>query len=159
LSQYQSSITVACPPDQVFEFVSRPENMPQYLPTVHEARPQGEGRVEVDGNAAGHEYHSDGWFELDQQARTMKWGSDGENRYSGHLEVKDGGPQALVNITLNFDPRPDQEEAFRQQMGTRDATIRDGLSKALESIKNICEGHGGKVPSQADRINHQGYVS
>lgn len=151
MSDYSRTIELNCPAEEVFTFVKDPRNMPQYLPTVHDARPQGEGRVEVAGDAAGHDYRSDGWFDIDDQSRSMRWGSDGENKYSGSLEVEEMGDRCRVTVNLRFEPRPDQDQAFQEQTGSRDATINDGLQAALESIRNICEGQGGKVPSQADQ--------
>ena len=150
MSEYQASTTVNALAQEVFQFVSDPESMPRYLPTVHAAQCQGPDRVRVQGEAAGHSYDYDGWFRADSEAMTMEWGSDGENRYSGDLRVRDNGESCYVTVHLMFEPRPDQDEAFREQMGSRDRTIQDGLEKSLESIRNICEGTGDKVPSQAE---------
>ncbi len=83
MAEYTDRIDVAAPADAVFQFVSDVENLPKYLPTMHHAHTQGAGRIEVDGEANGHAYHSDGWFKVDQAGRSMSWGSDGENDYSG----------------------------------------------------------------------------
>lgn len=157
MSQYTSQTTVNAPADEVFRFVTDFDRMHDYLPTLQRATPQGEGRIQVEGNAAGHPYNADGWFEADENRRTMRWGSDGEHKYSGHLEVQDRGAGCEVSVTLDFEPNPGMDEEFRKQMGSRDAAVREGLDKALQSIKNICEGTGGKVPSAADE--RRGYVS
>ncbi len=149
MSRYESEIKVQAAPDAVFAYVKEPRNMPKYLPTVHGASSQGEGRVAVDGEAAGHEYHSDGWFKVDDDARTMSWGSDGENKYSGDLHVREHEDHSHVAVSLDFEPKPGQEEAFEAQSGSRDKTIQEGLDAALQSIKNEIEGQGGKVPSPA----------
>lgn len=151
MSEYNHRVTIERPANEVFQFVSKPENMPRYLPTVHDATSLGEDRVVVAGKAAGHPYRNDGWFEVDETSRTMKWGSDGENRYRGDLRVEDLGDRCEVAVHLSFEPRPDQEKAFQAQMGSRDRVIDEGLEDALESIRNICEGTGGKVPNQAER--------
>ncbi len=156
MPDYHHTITVNCDADQVFEFVSNPANLPKYLPTVHDARPQGEDRVEVSGQAAGHTYHSDGPFNVDREAKSMTWGSDGENHYKGRLEVSEDGGMSLIDVTLSFDPRPDQDQQFESQTGSRDRTIDEGIRAALESIRNHCEGTGTKVKSSGDR--QQGYA-
>jgi uncharacterized membrane protein len=145
---YNHTIAVDCDADQVFAFVSDPENMPRYLPTVHHAHPQGEERVEVEGEAAGHPYHSDGWLKLDQGAKRMAWGSDGENQYRGELEVVEDGGKSLITVTLHFQPRPDQQAQFAQQAGRPNAAIDEGIRKALESIRNHCETPGAKTPTK-----------
>ena len=151
MSHYASELKVEAAPDAVFDYVKDPAHMPKYLPTVHGAHDQGQGRVAVDGEAAGHEYHSDGWFKVDDAARTMAWGSDGENKYSGNLEVRAHEDHSHVKVSLDFEPKPGQEKAFEAQSGSRDKTIQDGLDAALKSIKKEVEGTGGKVPTRADR--------
>jgi uncharacterized protein YndB with AHSA1/START domain len=158
MSEYMSMITVNCPSYEVFEFISDVTNMPQYLPTVHRADFQPGDRVEVEGEANGRHYVSDGWFDVSEDSMRMTWGSDGENKYSGHMQVVDAGDKSQVTVGLRFEPKPHQEAEFRRQMGSRDAAIQEGLNKALQSIKNVCEGKGGKVPSSADTQN-RGYVS
>ena len=85
MPKYTDRIEVAVAPEVVFRFVSDIKNLPKYLPTVHEAHSQPHERVEVDGTANGHAYKSAGWFKVDPSERTMTWGSDGENDYSGKI--------------------------------------------------------------------------
>jgi uncharacterized membrane protein len=152
---YTASQIISAPANEVFAFVSDISRMPEYLPTVHQARPQGHNRVEMEGNAAGHEYKSDGWLEADEKIHTMRWGSDGESDYSGHLEVQNRGEDSFVTVTLNFNPPAEMDHEFQRRMGSRDAAIKEGLQKALHSIKNVCEGTGVKVRTFADQ---KGYV-
>ena len=44
-----------------------------------------------------------------------------------------------------FDPKPELAKKFDEQGGDRHQVINDGINKALVSIKNLCEGKGGKV--------------
>ena len=94
MAEYTDRIDVAAPADAVFGFVSDVANLPKYLPTMHDAHAQGPDRVAVDGEANGHHYHSDGWFKVDYAGRSMSWGSDGENDYSG----KDEGDRGRVEV-------------------------------------------------------------
>jgi uncharacterized protein YndB with AHSA1/START domain len=147
MSQFEATQTVHASPQQIFDFISKPSNLPQYLPTVHNAQPQGQERVRVQGEAAGHRYDSDGFYHVDKDSMRMEWGSDGENAYRGWMQVEDAdsGSSAQVTVHLSFEPRPDMKERMAQQSGSHDKTIQDGLEKALVSIKNLCEGRGGKV--------------
>jgi ribosome-associated toxin RatA of RatAB toxin-antitoxin module len=147
MSQYEHTETVRAEPQRVFEFISQVQNLPQYLPTTKSAQPQGPDRVRVQGEAAGHQYDSDGFYHVDPQKMRMEWGSDGENAYRGWMEVKDNdsGSSAEVKVHLSFEPREEIGRNMDKQTGDRDTTIRQGLEKALQSIKNLCEGTGGKV--------------
>ncbi len=146
MSEYHHSQRVQASADQVFAFVSDFKNLPKYLPTVRQARLQAGERIQVQGEAEGHQYDNDGFFKVDQEARRMEWGSDGENNYQGWLEVQpDGEDDALVIVHLWFEPHAHQTKQFEQQTGDRDRTIQRGLEDALASIRNLLEGRGGKV--------------
>lgn len=151
MSEYEHTANVQSRAQQVFDFVSNVSNLPRYLPTVQKAMPQGEERVRVQGEAGGRQYDSDGFYRVDKSRKRMEWGSDGENQYRGWLEVKDGesGTTATVTAHLSFEPREDTRQKLDQQSGDYHRTIQDGLEKALQSIKNLCEGRGGKVESSA----------
>ena len=150
MAEYTDRIDVAAPADAVFTFVSDIENLPKYLPTVHGAHTQGVARVEEDGKANGHDYHSDGWFKVDQASRTMTWGSDGENDYSGKMAVTGDASQSSVTCSLRFSPKGDVKESMDKNQGGPSAAMTDGLQASLQSIKQICEGTGGKQPSTAE---------
>lgn len=150
MSEYKHSISVQASPDQVFAFVSQVENLPKYLPTVHNAAPQQGERVRVEGEANGHAYTDDGFYRVNQAQRRMEWGSDGENNYSGWLEVSSNGNGSNITVNLSFEPRGQLDQQLEQQAGNRDQAIREGIAASLQSIQNIVEGEGGKVPSRAD---------
>lgn len=151
MNEYEHTLTIKSRPQQVFDFVSEISNLPRYLPTVRNAMPQGTARVRVQGEAAGHQYDSDGYYHVDKTRQRMEWGSDGENQYRGWLEVTgdDADTTATVTVHLSFEPRPDIAERYDQQSGNRHRTILEGLESALQSIKNLCEGKGGKIEPHA----------
>ena len=150
MAEYTDRIDVAAPADAVFAFVSDIENLPKYLPTVHHAHPQGGERVEVEGEANGHPYNSDGFFKVDQSSRTMTWGSDGENDYSGKMKVTGDGSMAQVECSLKFTPSADMKQSMDKNQGGPSAAMTDGLHASLQSIKQLCEGTGGKEHSTAE---------
>ncbi len=149
MPDYEHSLTIEASPDTVFAFVSEIANLPKYLPTTHQAEAQPGGRVRVQGEAGGHKYDSDGYFRLDKPNFRMEWGSDGENRYLGWLEIDGAADECEVTVHLTFQPKPEQGERMDEQTGDRDKTISDGLIASLESIRNYVEGHGGKVEPAA----------
>ena len=150
MPEYTDSIDVAASPDAVFRFVSDIENLPKYLPTVHEASSEPHERVEVGGKANGHSYHSAGWFKVDAVSRTMTWGSDGANDYSGKMGVSGEGATSKVECSLQFTPTTAIKDAMDRHQGGPSAAMTDGLRASLASIKAICEGTGGKQESTAE---------
>lgn len=150
MAEYTDRVDVAAPANDVFRFVSDIGNLPKYLPTVHHAQSHPHQRVEVDGKANGHAYQSEGWFKVDQAARTMTWGSDGSNNYSGKMAVLEEGSISKVECSLHFTPTAEIKESMDRHQGGPSAAMTDGLRASLASIKAICEGTGGKQPSTAE---------
>lgn len=147
---YNSSLQIDAPASDVFRFAIEPANMPKYMPTTESAEMQGENRIRVKGEAAGHKYDSDGWFKKDESAQSFSWGSDGENDYSGMMQIQSHGEGSLATVELRFAPKPEMDAEFEKQMGSRRATIQTGLDAALQSLKNLIEGKGGKVKVPAE---------
>jgi uncharacterized membrane protein len=153
-NEFEQSITVAAPVDDIFDFVSDVKNVPQYLPTVKSAQPQQGERIRTQGQAGERSYDSDGHFRVDKQAHRLEWGSDGENDYSGWLEVQgDGGAQSQVKVHIHYAPKPEvlQHMVERSPSHSFESAMNEGISKTLESIKRICEGKGGKEEIEANK--------
>jgi uncharacterized membrane protein len=156
MAEHASRIGIDRPAGEVFAFLSDIGHMPDYLPTVHEASPQGEshegeGRVVVAGEANGRPYRSDGWLRLDRAAGRMEWGSDGENDYRGEMRVTPRGDRACeVEVHLHLTPRPMLERQLTAQTGNAEYSVQEGVEAALASIKALCEGTGGKRATSAE---------
>ena len=151
MPEYTDRIEVAAAPEAVFRFVSDIANLPKYLPTVHEAHAKAHDRVEVDGKANGHAYASVGWFKVDEAGRTMTWGSDGANDYSGKMAVSGEGDASRVECSLHFTPTGEIKDSMDRNQGGPSAAMTDGLRASLASIKQLCEGTGGKHTSTAEK--------
>lgn len=138
---------------EVFAFVSDIRNMPRYLPTVRQAAPKGEGRVVAEGEANGHACRSDGWMRLDRAATTMARGSDGETDYRGEMRIADSGDgRARAELRVHLTPKPGLARSLRAQTtGDADTSVQEGPDAALRSIRNHCEGRGGKESASAGR--------
>ncbi len=147
MGEYERSISINASREQIENFVSDVQNLPRYLPTTKHAEPEQGERVRVQGETpTGHHYDADGYFRIDRNTHRMEWGSDGEQRYSGRLEFQgpEGDFPTQVFVHLSFDPPPQVGQAMAQRTGSQEETINEGLDKALQSIKNILEGTGGK---------------
>ena len=153
-TEFEQSITVAAGADSIFDFISDVKNVPQYLPTVKNAQPQQGERIRTQGQAGDRSYDSDGHFRVDKQSRRLEWGSDGENDYSGWLEVQgSGGSQSEVKVHIHYAPKPEvlQHMVERSPEHSFESAMNEGISKTLESIKRICEGKGGKEEIEANK--------
>ncbi len=172
MAEYTDRIDVAASADAVFAFVSDIENLPKYLPTVHHAHPQGNERVEVEGEANGHPYNSDGWFKVDQAARTMTWGSDGENDYSGKMKVTGDGSRAQVECSLQVHAAGGHQAVDGPEPGRpecRDDGRPDGLAakhqadlrghrRASSPARRSRGANGGALPRAHQRTGSSGHL-
>ncbi|WP_041243971.1 hypothetical protein [Gloeobacter kilaueensis] len=123
------------------------KNVPQYLPTVENAQPQQGERIRTEGQVGEKHFESDGHFRVDKAAKRLEWGSDGEHEYNGWLEVKEnGGSTSEVKVHIHYKPRPEamQRMAEKSPGHSFESAMAEGIGKTLQSIKNICEGTGGK---------------
>ena len=80
----------------------------------------------------------------------MTWGSDGANDYSGKMEVSGEGDRSKVQCSLQFAPSADIKDAMDKHQGGPSEAMTNGLRASLASIKDICEGTGGKHAGSAD---------
>lgn len=143
MKEFEHSLTVGAPAESVFDFVADVRNMPRYLPTTRGAQPQGEDRVQVQGEAKGHAYAADGYLRQDRQNLRLDWGAD-ERHYSGWLRVEPQGDASQVTVHLTFQQLPG-----RGEYAASESDIHQGLVTALQSIRNLVEGRGGKVEPPA----------
>ena len=114
MQEYEQSKVVAAPANEVFAWVSDVENLPKYLPPVKNAGIEGpsEGdnpgekiktHVEIPDRG---EFESEGYFDVDADARTMRWGAETDRDYSGWLTVAEKGDgEGEVTVHLSFGPR------------------------------------------------------
>lgn len=148
MSEYTASTNIHASADQLFQYMSQPENMRQYLPTIQEAEPTEGEHIHIVGDSPGGHYDVEGHFHVDEAARRMEWGADGQNRYSGWMKVEGDDLESKVTVHLSFDPLPDQEAKFEAISGDRDKAIHNGLEETLRAIKAIVEGNRTMVDVQ-----------
>src|SRR4051794_34974203 len=113
MEDYQGSTTIDAPAEELFEYLSRVENLPQYFDRMTSARNLPGNEVEVEakvepGDAGSSEgdgertVGGDAWFTIDADHLTVKWGSEGPHDYHGQLEVTPSGDAAsTVTVSLH----------------------------------------------------------
>ena len=135
----------------MFAFVSNASNLATILPTVDTVEPQADGRLEVHGEVRGHPYEDDGWFRVDEARRRIEWGAD-EHNYSGWLTVadEDGGAQVVAHLSFAPFVTP-SGGPISGELETDPDPIEQSLEAALDSLRNVMEGRGGKEEPAAVR--------
>jgi hypothetical protein len=120
MTEHQSSIVVDLPADLVFAYLSDVENLPEYLPRMTQAHQTGEHDVEVtaqlpagraEGGGSDSDEGGDGpkevggtaTWDVDEQSRQLRWGSEGDKDYGGRIGVEPQGDKACtVTVALRW---------------------------------------------------------
>ena len=152
--EYEQTQVIAASPDEVFAWVTDVGNMPGYLPPIKEASIEGESapgtpgeKVRMEGEIPDRgEFESEGYFDVDAEARTMRWGAETDRDYSGWLTVAEAGDgQSEVTVHLSFGPRSVEGEIQEDSSDDRDP-LEESLEATLESIRRQIEEGSGKLP-------------
>ena len=144
MAEYERSRQIGVAPEYVFAFVSNVENLPNILPTVESMEPHTKDRIHVHGKSHGKSYDDEGWFHVDPARRRLEWGDDARN-YSGWMTVgpADAGSEVVAHISI----APFVTETGRpvtDEMDDGADPIEESLESALDSLRNLMEGTGGK---------------
>lgn len=88
MSEYERTATIRTPPQAVYDFVSKVENLPRFMPTTDSAQSLSGGEhVRVAGAVKGHSYSADGYFHAEPNAQRLEWKAD-EGYYEGWLQAR-----------------------------------------------------------------------
>jgi carbon monoxide dehydrogenase subunit G len=133
MGDYERSTTVDLPRDELFEFLSKVENLPRYMDRITEAHSLAGDEVSVQARVEPGDVGSDkgertvqgeAWFRIDADARRLEWGSEGPNNYSGQLEVSEDGAGSTVTVRL----RTEHDDA---------PGIESGIEDTLANIQRV----------------------
>jgi uncharacterized membrane protein len=128
MTDYATTTEVSAPAQQLFDYLADVSNLPTYFSRMTSAEPAEGEAVHVTAEVNGTTEEGEAWFEVDRDAKALRWGSEGPNNYSGHLEVTDRGDDAsAVTVTLTT------------QRGSGEQ-IQDGLNETVANIKRLVEG-------------------
>ena len=144
MADYERTTTVDAPADDLFEYLSKVENLPNYMDRMTSAHNLPGDEVEVEakiepGDAGG---GSAGGWRADRRRRGVvhdrrrpheaQLGAEGPHDYSGELEVTPDGAASQVTVRLHT---------------THDAAgIEDGIEQTLANIQRIAGADGGLNP-------------
>jgi uncharacterized membrane protein len=142
MADYERTTTIDAPADDLFEYLSKVENLPQYMDRMTSAHNLPGDEVEVEakiepgdvGSDSGGERTVGGeaWFTIDADQMKLAWGAEGPHDYKGELEVTPDGAASQVTVRLHT---------------THDAEgIEDGIEQTLANIQRIAGSDGGLNP-------------
>lgn len=127
MGDYEQTTTVSTDADALFVYLADVHNLPSYFASMKSAEPAGKDAVHTVAEVEGTEREGEAWFTTDAAARSIRWGSEGPNNYSGELSVSGADGGSSVTVTLHTE----------HVDGDR---IDDGLRETLRQIKTNVEG-------------------
>src|SRR3978361_1419309 len=101
MADFLASTDVAAPADELFDYLSQVQNLPQYFERMTSVTDNEDGTISVSADLGDRVVEGEAWFEVDQDERALTWGSEGPNNYSGQLQVSGNGSKATVEVTLH----------------------------------------------------------
>jgi polyketide cyclase/dehydrase/lipid transport protein len=136
MKTYDRKITMEVDPDRIFDFVSDPRNLPQFLPEVKRAEKLEGDRIRLQGDSHGHSYDAEGFFRDDRHRRRIEWGAEGDHSYSGWMQIREGDASSLVSeieMELKFAQPPADAQKILDEMGQTLQAIRDHFLRPVHS--------------------------
>jgi len=141
MTQYHHTATADVPADELFAFLSHPENLPRYFPAMKVAEPQGGDTVHVEAEVHGHRVASEAWLHTDPANRSLSWGAEGPDDYHGELRIADAGPASSeITVTLHSVREADGDEV---QQGLERTIAAMTHAATADADVEAAEGHGG----------------
>jgi uncharacterized protein YndB with AHSA1/START domain len=144
MADYERTSTIDAPAEDLFEYLSKVENLPKYMDRMTSAHNLPGDEVEVEakvepgdvgggGNSGGEQtVGGEAWFKIDADHMKLTWGAEGPHDYSGELEVTPDGASSQVTVRLHT---------------THEAEgIEDGIEQTLANIQRIAGSDGGLNP-------------
>lgn len=132
MPDYSRSTTIDADPDELFQYLSKVENLPDYFSGVKEAHSATGDEVHVtapaevtggEGDAEG-QVEGNAWFSIDADRRALSWGAQGPHDYKGELSVSEDGGGARVRLSLHTEH--DAADAINQ-----------GIDETLANIERL----------------------
>ena len=151
MAEYERSRLVQASPDDVFAFVSDARQPGDVLADGGHGRTASGGSCRGPRRGPGQDYEDDGWFRVDEARHRIEWGAD-ERTYSGWLTVaaEDGGAQVVAHLSFAPYVTPAGRPITGEPPDDPDP-IEQSLEAALDSLRNLMEGRGGKEEPAAVR--------
>ncbi len=108
MPSYERSITIDAQPDELFDFLSKVENLPRYFSGITDAHSATGDEVHVTARIPpeatpgpdSEKVEAYATFDIDADRKTLHWGTDNEHHYHGELQVtpEDGGSRLKLRL-------------------------------------------------------------
>ena len=126
MGDYQRSIEVSAPAEQLFGYLSDVRNLPRYFSAMTSAEPAGGESVAVSATVNGTDERGEAWLRVDRRQQRLEWGSEGPGNYHGRLVVAGDATTSSVTVFIHTED-------------VDSATVSLGLDDTLAAVKRLVE--------------------
>jgi uncharacterized membrane protein len=126
MADFVANTDVAAPAAQLFDYLSQVQNLPNYFDRMTSVTDNGDGTIAATADLGDRTVEGEAWFNVDEDAQALSWGSEGPNNYSGELRVTGNEASSKVEVTLHTERAGGPE-------------IQQGLERTVAAIKTIVE--------------------
>ncbi|WP_410586572.1 SRPBCC family protein [Amycolatopsis sp. lyj-23] len=141
MTEYRHTATADIPADELFAFLSHPENLPRYFPEMKVAEPKGGDSVHVEAEVHGHRVAGEAWLHTDPATRSLEWGAEGPDDYHGELRINEESPTSSeITVTLHSVREADDGEV---QQGLERTVAAMTHAASADADVEAAEGQGG----------------
>ncbi len=138
MTEFEATRTVPAPPDVVFATAADLGSLAEWLPEDVHVSPLADNVVRAEG-AGVPESPREGVAGSSPQQRRLEWGSRGDGRYAGWLQVHDEGSLGS-DVTLHLSFLGDQAAASG---GTAGREVEQMLSESLDRLAALVARNTG----------------
>lgn len=113
MPDFERTATVTAAPEDAFQFLADPSNLPKYVATMSLAKPEEGHRLHVAAEVQGRHEEGDARFTADAAQRRIEWGAGGQSRYAGSIAVSEANGGSSVHIRIHVEHEQDEGEINR----------------------------------------------
>ncbi len=134
MSEYEATRTIGAPPDEVFRVAADLSQLDRWLPAGVHVEVLADNVVRADGEAVPGSPR-EGLAGSSEGQRRVEWGSRGDGRYAGWLQVHDEG-QLGSDVTLHLSFLGDQPQAHG---GAAADGVEQMMRESLDRLAQLTE--------------------
>jgi uncharacterized protein YndB with AHSA1/START domain len=116
MPSYEGSITIDAQPDDLFDFLSKVENLPRYFSGVTDAHSATGDEVHVTAQIppeatpgpGSEKVEAYATFDIDADRKALHWGTDNDHHYHGELQVTPVDDGARLSVRLHTEHESDR---------------------------------------------------
>ena len=133
MGTYEQSADMSVSPDRLFAYLAEVDHLPEYMPRITQAHAVDGGdavdvTAEIDPpDAPAQTVHGQAWLRVQEEGRSLAWGSEGDNNSSGELDVEPASAGSRLTVRLHTE-RTEGEQI--------DASLREVLDKVKELVED-----------------------